>query len=433
MLLGIKMLPDITIAADRNVVRSARHKRERVQRLLAVTVLACTVGCFWRGPEILTPVRIESARMPTSGVESPPVTRSIAMVGDDPFRRIDRLEWPGPNQYRSATGSPGPDYWQQRADYTIAATLDTTARTVRGTVSIRYTNNSPDTLRFVWLQLDQNLYRPGSKGASLFTMSESRWGVRGFLAATTSRTSINGRVCGRVDDTMMRIDLEAPLAARGGTLVIGLQYSFIVPDHGSDRMGRDSALYEIAQWYPRMAVYDDVRGWNTEPYLGQGEFYLEYGDFDYSVTVPAGYVVAGSGVLQNRAEVLSAAQTERLDRASRSASVVQIITADEAARAKHAAASGAKTWRFRAEHVRDVAWAAAPDFRWDATSWSGILTQAYYQFPKAGKAWESAAEQTQWSIRTYSQLWSPSVSAATSVAGPVGGMEYDVCVVACDQ
>ena len=233
-----------------------------------------------------------------------------------------------PERRDRTTGSSAPTI-------TIAATLDTTARTVRGTVSIRYTNNSPDTLRFVWLQLDQNLYRPGSKGASLFS-SESRWGVRGFRGGyDITGLQVNGRgVAGRVDDTMMRIDLDAPLAARGGTLVIGLQYSFTVPDHGSDRMGRDSALYEIAQWYPRMAVYDDVRGWNTEPYLGQGEFYLEYGDFDYSVTVPAGYVVAGSGVLQNRAEVLSAAQTERLDRASHSSSVVQIITADEAARAK---------------------------------------------------------------------------------------------------
>ncbi len=425
------MFLSITIAPDRHVFGFTSNKRESVQRSLAVGLLALAAGCFWRGPEILTPVRIESARMPTSGVESPPVTHSVANVGDDPFRRIDRLEWPGPNQYRTATGAPGPDYWQQRADYTIVATLDTTARTVRGTVSIRYTNNSPDTLRFVWLQLDQNLYRPGSKGASLFN-SESRWGVRGFRGGyDITGLQINGRgVAGRVDDTMMRIDLDTPLAARGGTLVLGLQYSFTVPDHGSDRMGRDSALYEIAQWYPRMAVYDDVRGWNTEPYLGQGEFYLEYGDFDYSVTVPAGYVVAGSGVLQNRAEVLSAAQTERLSRASRSSNVVQIITADEAARAKHAAEPGTKTWRFRAEHVRDVAWAAAPDFRWDATSWDGTLTQAYYQFPKAGKAWESAAEQTQWSIRTYSQLWLRyPYPQATSVAGPVGGMEYPMFVM----
>src|SRR5690242_6624427 len=201
---------------------------------------------------------------------------------------------------------------------------------------------------------------------------------------------------------MMRIDLESPLPARGGTLDLGLQYSFAIPDHGSDRMGRDSALYEIAQWFPRMAVYDDVRGWNTDPYLGQGEFYLDYGDINYAVTVPAGFLVAGSGVLQNRSEVLSPSQIERLDRASHSPTVVQIITADEAAAARKRTAAGTKTWRFHAEHVRDVAWAAAPDFRWDATSWEGVVAQAFYQFPKAGRAWESAAEQTQWSIRTYS-------------------------------
>src|SRR5262249_43294828 len=175
-----------------------------------------------------------------------------------------------------------------------------------------------------------------------------------------------------------------------------MQYSFEVPTPGSDRMGRDSALYEIGQWFPRMVVYDDVRGWNTDPYLGQGEFYLEYGNIDYSITVPAGYVVAGSGVLQNRAAVLSPMQIDRLDRAVGSTSVVQVITADEAAAARHRPLPGTKTWWFRAEHVRDAAWAAAPDFRWDAAGWDGILTQALYQFPKAGRAWESAAEQTQW-------------------------------------
>ncbi|MGH9886595.1 MAG: M1 family metallopeptidase, partial [bacterium] len=340
-------------------------------------------------------------------------------------------DWPGPNQYRTATGAPGPEYWQQRADYSIAAVLDTTSRTIRGTVSIRYTNNSPDTLRFIWVQLDQNLYRPGSKGSAVFT-SESRWGVRGFRGGfELTGLQVNGRgVAGKVDDTMMRIDLDQPVLPRGGTANIGMQYAFAIPDHGSDRMGRDSALYEIAQWYPRVAVYDDVRGWNTDPYLGQGEFYLEYGDIDYAVTVPAGFVVAGSGVLQNRTEVLSAAQIERLDRAGKSASVVQIITADEAASAKRRAVSGTRTWRFRADNVRDVAWAAAPDFRWDATSWDGILTQAYYQFPKAGRAWESAAEQTQWAVRTYSEHWIRyPYPQTTSVAGPVGGMEYPMFVM----
>ena len=401
-----------------------------MQRFAVTAMLACAAGCIGRGPQVLTPVRMDTAHVVTA---PPPitVTRPVFTTNDDPFHRIDRLEWPGPNAYRTASGAPGPEYWQQRADYTITATLDTATKRIRGTVSIRYTNNSPDTLRFVWLQLDQNLYRNLSKGSAMFP-ADSRWGVRGFQGGyDITGLQVNGRgVVGKTDDTMMRIDLDAPLAPHGATLSIGMQYAFVVPEHGSDRMGRDSTLYEIAQWYPRMAVYDDVRGWNTDPYLGQGEFYLEYGDIDYSVTVPAGYVVAGSGVLQNRAEVLSQSQTERLDRAAHSSTVIPVITAEEANAAKRRAMPGTKTWRFRAEHVRDVAWAAAPDFRWDATSWDGVLTQALYQFPKAGRAWESAAEQTQWSIRTYSELWFHfPYPQATSVAGPVGGMEYPMFVM----
>jgi len=393
-------------------------------------MLTCAAGCVVRGPRVLVPVRVDSGQTTTS-VPSITVTRPFFTTTDDPFHRIDRMDWPGPNSYRTATGAPGPDYWQQRADYTVAATLDTAGKRIRGTVSIRYTNNSPDTLRFVWLQLDQNLYRPMSKGSAMFP-AESRWGVRGFQGGyEITGLQVNGRgVVGRTDDTMMRVDLDSPLSPHGGTLTIGMQYAFVVPEHGSDRMGRDSSLYEIAQWYPRMVVYDDVRGWNTDPYLGQGEFYLEYGDIDYAVTVPAGFVVAGSGVLQNRPEVLTASQIERIDRAAHSTTVVQVITTDEANAAKHRVIPGTKTWRFHAEHVRDVAWAAAPDFRWDATSWDGILTQALYQFPKAGRAWEAAAEQTQWSIRTYSELWFRfPYPQATSVAGPVGGMEYPMFVM----
>jgi hypothetical protein len=401
-----------------------------VQRFAAIAMLACATGCVVRGPRVLIPVRVDSGQA-TASPPSITVTRPFFTTTDDPFHRIDRMDWPGPNSYRTATGAPGPDYWQQRADYTVAATLDTAGKGIRGTVSIRYTNNSPDTLRFVWLQLDQNLYRPMSKGSAMFP-ADSRWGVRSFQGGyEITGLQVNGRgVVGKTDDTMMRVDLETPLSPHGGTLTIGMQYAFVVPEHGSDRMGRDSSLYEIAQWYPRMVVYDDVRGWNTDPYLGQGEFYLEYGDIDYAVTVPAGFVVAGSGVLQNRPEVLTAAQIERVDRATHSTTVVQIITTDEANAAKRRIVPGTKTWRFHAEHVRDVAWAAAPDFRWDATSWDGILTQALYQFPKAGRAWESAAEQTQWSIRTYSELWFHfPYPQATSVAGPVGGMEYPMFVM----
>lgn len=347
---------------------------------------------------------------------------------DDPFATTNRIDWPGPNRYRSSNGAPGPDYWQQRADYTITASLDTTTTQVAGTVQIRYTNNSPDTLRYVWLQVDQNLYRSGSKGSTLFP-ADSRWGVRGFEGGyNLADVQVNGAaVQPKINDTMMRLDLPTPLSPHGGNAAISMHYTFRVPEHGSDRMGRDSALYELAQWFPRMAVYDDVRGWNTDPYLGQGEFYLEFGNFDYAVTVPAGYTVAGSGVLQNPEQVLTAEQRRRLALASRSADVVRIISEAEA---KARVTPGTKTWRFRAVNVHDVAWAAAPDFRWDATSWNGVLAQAYYEFPKAGKAWESAAEQTQWTIRHYSETFFPfPYPQATSVAGPVGGMEYPMFVM----
>src|SRR6185437_9723235 len=149
----------------------------------------------------------------------------------------------------------------------------------------------------------------------------------------------------RVDDTMMYLDLVRPIPP-GGTTVLELVYGFNIPEHGADRMGRDGSLYEMAQWYPRMAVYDDVRGWNTDPYLGQGEFYLEYGDFDYSVTVPAGYVVAGSGVLQNPEEVLTAEQRRRLASAAKNSAVIPVITQAEAAAEKIQRVAGTKTWRF---------------------------------------------------------------------------------------
>jgi hypothetical protein len=397
----------------------------RIGLLVLVAALACTP----QRPQVLTPVRVDTGtRATASAAASATGTSASRTAADDPIARIDRMEWPGPNAVRSASGAPGPEYWQQRADYTIAVSLDTAEQRVSGSVTIRYTNNSPDSLRFVWLQLDQNLYRPGSKGSTLFP-ADSRWGVRGFQGGYDIRgLQVNGRPAAiHVDDTMGRIDLDQPLAPKGGKLTIAMGFAFRVPEHGSDRMGRDGTLYEIAQWYPRMAVYDDIRGWNTDPYYGQGEFYLEYGDIDYSVTAPAGYTLAGSGVLQNPGEVLTAVQRERLQRAAQSDSAIAIIANDEA---RAVATPGTKTWRFRAQNVRDVAWAAAPDFRWDALNANGVLAQAFYQIAKAGKAWEQGAEQTAWTIRNYSELfYKYPYPQATSVAGPVGGMEYPMFVM----
>jgi len=200
---------------------------------------------------------------------------------------------PPPNDIRSADGAPGPGYWQQRADYTIKATLDTAAKRLAATEQIRYTNRSPDTLRFVWLQVDQNLFRAGSTGSLLFA-AESRFGGAGFsggfeiasitqsspapqpavlprtrhrssaLAADAPRALPAAPLAHRVDDTMMYVELARALAP-GETTVLDLAYGFTIPEHGADRMGREGSLYEIAQWYPRMAVFDDIRGWNTDP------------------------------------------------------------------------------------------------------------------------------------------------------------------------
>jgi hypothetical protein len=366
---------------------------------------------------------------------------------------------PPGNQIRRADGAPGSEYWQQRVDYFIRATLDTAAKRISGTESIRYTNNSPDTLRFIWLQLDQNLFRPGSTGSLLFA-SESRFGGAGFeggfdiggvtqCAALAARprarrrvatrrappdTTLRATACSReahasllrtrVDDTMMHVDLATPIPP-GGSTVFEVAYGFNVPEHGADRMGRDGALYQIAQWYPRLAVYDDVNGWNTDQYLGQGEFYLEYGNIDYEVTVPAGYIVAGSGVLQNPADVLTPTQRQRLTAALKSDSTIRIVTDSELASGEaRPTRDGSLTWRFRAENVRDVAWAASPDYLWDACGWEGVLAQAYYR-PSARDTWKDAASMSRYSIEDYSTRWLsypyPQISA---VEGPVSGMEY---------
>jgi hypothetical protein len=350
---------------------------------------------------------------------------------------------PPPNAVRSPDGAPGPGYWQQRADYSIQATLDTAAKRITGTERIRYTNHSPDTLRFVWMQLDQNLFRPGSVGSLLFA-AESRFGGAGFpggfditsLTQTTppARPASRRRPApkpappvplrSRVDDTMMYVDLATPLAP-GDSTTFELAYAFNVPEHGADRMGRDGSLYEIAQWYPRMAVYDDVRGWNTDQYLGQGEFYLEYGDIEYEVTVPAGYLVAGSGTLQNPEEVLTPAQRSRLAAAVKSDTTIAIVTAEElASGAARPRTDGMLTWRFRAERVRDVAWAASPEYQWDASGWKGILAQAYYR-GSADATWKDAAKMSRYSILEYSTRWYPyAYPQISAVEGPVSGMEY---------
>ncbi|MEO7455641.1 MAG: M1 family metallopeptidase [Gemmatimonadaceae bacterium] len=344
------------------------------------------------------------------------------------------LALPPGNIYRSGSGAPGPKYWQNAASYDLKATIDTGAKTLRGTLRLKYTNNSPDSLRFIWMQMEQNAFKDKSLNSYIFPQ-ESRFGARGFEGGDVVEKF--DQVLGarrvalktRPNETVMKIDLAEPLAP-GRSATFDVAWHFLIPEHGADRMGRDGALYELAQWYPRVNVYDDLRGWNTEPYLGQGEFYLEYGDYTIELTVPAGYIVASTGTLTNPREVLTPTQITRLAQAIKSATPVNIVTLDEirsgAARPK---SSGMLTWKFSAKKVRDVAVAGSPEYIWDASGWNGILAQAYYR-PSAVEPWKDAADQTRMSIEEYSTRWYkypwPQMSA---VEGPISGMEYPMIVM----
>ena len=373
---------------------------------------------------------------------APPASALPPQAGDtSPFRR---LALPAPNLMREGSGRPGPRYWQQRADYTIRAALDTATHTIAGTATIRYANNSPDTLGYLWLQLDQNIYRADSRGAAV-NPTDARFSGRGFEGGYTIayvRAVRGGRSGGQagktplattLNGTMMRVNLDRPLGP-GQVASLELGYSFEVPEHGSDRMGRERYpggwLYEVAQWYPRVAVYDDVRGWNTEQYLGQGEFYLEYGDFDVAITVPRSFVVAATGTLANPLEVLTATQRARLVQAAKSDTTVPIIAKTEVGQpfTRPAGASPTLTWRFTARNVRDVAWAAAASFIWDASGYGGALIQSFYP-PEANADWARSTEYARHSIKHYSEKWFRyPYPSAINVAGPVGGMEYPMIV-----
>ena len=345
------------------------------------------------------------------------------------------LALPPGNQFRSGSGAPGPRYWQNRASYDIKASLDTTSKTLTGSLKLKYTNNTPDSLRFIWLQVEQNAFKDKSLNSFIFPQ-ESRFGARGFEGGDVIERfdqllgSRRVSVKRRPNETTMKVDLAEPLAP-GKAATFDIAWHFVIPEHGADRMGREGSLYELAQWYPRVNVYDDLRGWNTEPYLGQGEFYLEYGDFNVEITLPSGYIVASTGTLTNPRDVLTSAQIARLGQAIKSATPVNIVTLAEiksgAARPKGTA--GTLTWKFSAKQVRDVAWAASPEYIWDASGWNGILAQAYYR-PSAIEPWKDAADQTRMSLDEYSTRWYkypwPQMSA---VEGPISGMEYPMLVM----
>ncbi|MDB5112635.1 MAG: hypothetical protein JWR67_3749 [Mucilaginibacter sp.] len=345
------------------------------------------------------------------------------------------------NELRTAAGTPGSKYWQNRADYKLNVTLDTAQHRVSGTSLITYTNNSPDGLSFLWLQVDQNIYREDSRGEATSPVTGGRFANKTF----TNGDEIKGvyvikngqaeKVDYLVTDTRLQIKLKDTLKSGGSKLQIKIDYAFNVPEYGTDRMGRQHTkngwVYEIAQWYPRMEVYDDVTGWNVIPYMGASEFYLEYGNFDYSITAPANLVVVGSGELLNAAEVLTPTTINRLAAAKNSDKTVTIRDSTDIISSNSYPKKPNLTWHFFCKNSRDVSWAASKAFLWDAArinlpSGKKALAQSVYPVESEGNgAWGRSTEYVKGAIELYSNKWYEyTYPVATNVAGVVGGMEY---------
>ena len=340
------------------------------------------------------------------------------------------------SRVRGANGLPGPDYWQNRADYTIRATLDPVAKTITGTVEIRYTNNSPDALDVLWLQLDQNLYRVASRGGL------SGGGVPAGSTEGMTLDAVSVAVGGHdtpirplITDARAQLRLSAPLPSHGRA-VIRLRYHYVVPAEAfGGRTGwltaKSGDIFSIAQWYPRMAVHDDLRGWDALPYLAQ-EFYLEYGDFDYAITVPSAMIVAGSGELLNPDEVLTATERQRLAQARASDRTVTIRSPAEVADpATRPTGNKSLTWHFAMKNTRDVSWSASPVFAWDAARINlpgghTALAQSLYPAESAGRdRWGRSTEYMKDAVERFSAKWYPyPYPNAINIAGPAAGMEY---------
>ena len=374
----------------------------------------------------------------------------------DSFRQLDEL-WPTPTEVRLASGAPGPAYWQQRVDYDIDVRLDTQEHRLEGSETITYFNESPHSLDYLWLQIDQNRMRRDSRGqrattAPSFPEGKSiRWlrqqqaqrefkgGADILNVSLRNGTPLQYTIIG----TVMRIDLSSPLKA-GESIRFSVEWSSaIVPSHvmrarsGYEWFDKtDNAIYEIAQWFPRMCPYTDGDGWQNKEFLGSSEFALEFGNYDLAITVPETFVVAASGTLENAKEVLSSEQRQRLKEAETASHPVMVITPEEAlaneAFDRELDDRGEKTWRFKALNVRDVAWAASPKFAWDAwgvevPGTDGDRTMAMSYFPNEGEPlWSQYSTQAvAHTVEVYSDVTVPyPYPVAISVNGPVGGMEY---------
>jgi len=384
---------------------------------------------------------------------------STAAVAQAPERTV-RRDIPMTNMIRRAhaagtrdsTGRPGRNYWQLWTDYKISARLDSATSTVSGRETLTFRNNSDSAMRSIVLRLDQNIFRPGTQnagGVDLVTdgMKVTRLVVNGQtldvtdtlgspIPNTQRRTVPLSRI---LKGTSARIPLATPIAAHS-TGSVEAEWSFQVPRVEGPRgfrMGRwADTLYQVAQWYPRLAVFDDLRGWDQEPYLGNAEFYNNFGHFDVSIDVPAGWIVGATGVLQNPTEVLTPAARERLARVIGSDSVQRIVTATERGpgRSTTAGTNGRLVWRFAADTVGDFAWATSNQFVWDASRANipgrGPVPFNVMYLPGHADAFAPAPKVVRHALEYYSKLWMPyAFPQLTMVDGPELGMEYPMFIM----
>ncbi len=366
----------------------------------------------------------------------------------NPYALFEPQVYPGANNgFRNSAGEPGPLYWQNKADYNISAVLDEAKNEITASVTITYRNNSPSSLSYIWLILEQNLFNSSSRGfAKMPATGNSRYGDAksdfpgGYRFKSIKLLSETGGKWAESDadtvisDTRMQVRLPKPLASKS-EVKIKLDYTFIAPEFGADRMGvlttEKGKIFAIAQWYPRVCVFDEIRGWNTDPYLGAGEFYLDYGDYDVSITAPVDHVVVSSGELVNPQDVLTAEQLRRYNAARESEKTVMIRTKEDVSNPATFMKKASLTWRYKITNSRDLAWASSKTFVWDAAAINigngkKILAQSVYPPESAGNgAWGRSTEFVKGAIEGYSKRWYPyPYPAAVNVACNVSGMEY---------
>lgn len=370
-------------------------------------------------------------------------------LNNSKFKQLHE-ELPTPNVYRTASGAPGHEYYQQTADYVIDVELDEINNIIYGKETITYTNNSPDILNYLWVQLDQNIRAKNSYAQLTATSSISDQTSFETIKRMQDRMDFDGgfklekitdnsgkNLIYKVNETMMRIELPKALK-KGQSFSFKIKYNYNINDRLKigGRSGyeyfenEDNSIYTIAQFFPRMAVYNEVEGWQNKQFIGSGEFTLPFGDYKVNITVPSDHIVAATGELKNQSSVLSKKQMQRIETAKNNYSdPVIIVTQDEAIENEKNKSSSKKTWSFEAKNVRDFGWASSRKFIWDAMAVdvSGKKVMAYSYYPKEGNPlWEQYSTRVvAHTLKTYSKYTIDYIyPQATSVHAKSIGMEY---------